>query len=170
MLNFTPSSLEQDLTLQHTGCIGWQLVTHVYIVRKKVLYLYELGLLLHLHSHTHMHIPVYRHTDAQTPNSVRIMALTLSAKLPLLFLSCTDVPTPRKSSYWECLLAQKLLLPFLYLPLAWFLAFLENRELSVLEKEGENHHLILASHVSWNGKVLGFASYWVMQLTVFSLD
>lgn len=42
MLNFTPSSLEQDLILQHTGRIGWQLVTHVYIERKKVLYLYEL--------------------------------------------------------------------------------------------------------------------------------
>lgn len=61
MLNFTPFGLEQDLILQHTGRIGWQLVTYVYIVRKKVLNLYELGLPLYIRTHTSLLTDIQMH-------------------------------------------------------------------------------------------------------------
>lgn len=144
MFNFTPPSLEQDLTLQHRGQVGQELVTHVLCtVCKKVLDSYKLPLLLHVHTDTC--IEADRCTNT---NSVRIVALGLSAKLPLLFLPSADIyshTSPHQANpHTECVCWARNCFCHFFASPAWFLAFLENKELSVWKKEDENHNLIAA--------------------------
>lgn len=174
MLNFTPFRLEQNLPLQHTGHIEWQLVVHVYVVRKKADYMCELSFPLYMHVWAQTSVC----TDIQIHKYQIVWGLWISAcKLNSHFFFSPVQTHVAPHSHWANPNSESVFWPrncchhfFLYLPLAWILSFPENRGLSVLGKEGENHHLITASDVSWNEKVLGCASYWVKQLTVCSLN
>lgn len=173
MLNFTPFSLEQNVPLQHTGHIGWLSHTCVCFEEEDSLYVWvEFS---SVRACVSPNICACRHTDTQIPNSWGLWISACQLNSHFFFSPVQTHIAPH--SHWANPNSKSVCLPrncchhfFLYLPLAWFLSFPENRGLSVLGKEGENHHLITVSDVSWNGKVLGCASYWVMQLTVCSLN
>lgn len=157
MLNFTPSSLEQDLTLQHTGCIGCQFATRVYCEEEGTLCVWVGFGFAHTHTHTSLltDIQIHKH---QTVWRLWFSACQLNS---FFFFSAVHTFTHITSHTEQILIVSVSVGPetatAISLSLAWFLAFLENRELSGFEKKDKNHHLFWCQ-LKWKGTWICFLS------------